>query len=167
MIGRMNGWVGREMWAVFAAFLAGCGGPKAEISGSIGEASFSDVQAVLSGGHYLLFIEGEFDCVDADFVDAHYNEGEALDAPEFVGLQVYTEDDEYSVGTYTLGDSSPISVTGLLNGADRLTVERGREGSLNIDAISDGSVEGSFEFSFADSSVSGTFRSEYCRNMVP
>jgi hypothetical protein len=152
------------LWVV----LAGCGGASADITGNIGGFSFDDVRSVYSGGPYVLLFDRELDCLDAGFNERSYQEGSPLPGGEFVALQLHTGDEQFTPGSFTLAQNASVGAIGLING-EELQVERGREGTITFEEVDPGGqfVAGTIDIAFGEGSVSGSFRSEYCRNMVP
>jgi hypothetical protein len=65
------------------------------------------------------------------------------------------------------GDSA-VAAAGLYSHDDTLEVFNARDGTITIDeVIDDKSVIGSFDVELEEGTVSGTFETEYCRNLRP
>jgi hypothetical protein len=155
-------WVGAAM---ALGLLAGCGA-HADVTGTIDGKGFDNVKAVYHGGPFLFFFDRDFDCIDTAFISRSYIDGEPpLDTP-FVALQFGIDGEgPYVPSTYSVEGDSPITTYGLDNTGGDFNLIRAREGTLTIESVSPNHVEGSFDISFTEDHVSGTFRTEYCRNM--
>jgi hypothetical protein len=143
----------------------GCGGGSgfATVSGTIGEASFNDAVTVMHGDSFIVLFDRDIDCLDVAWVAKTYTDGQAPTEDAFVGLQ-FTFDNAPQVGTQSVAGDSAVSAWGLDN-RDAFALDRGREGIITLDEVSEKKIVGTFEVAFANSGVSGSFESAYCRNL--
>lgn len=155
--------------AALTAGLAGCGGPSAEVTGTVLGIDFAAVQHVYFGGPYLVLTTTEdVDCESMSFVRQTYEEGVAP-TTEPIELVQFT----YVSGAIAAGDKSialtDAEVTSLVLATDgeQMDFDRATAGVLSIDELNDEkSAIGTFDgVTFADGSVSGSFTAEWCRNL--
>jgi hypothetical protein len=152
--------------------LPACGGGWADVAGTIGAEPFDDVPTVYHGGPFIVLADRKMDCIDVAWAEKHYNpDGFAEDSPaaelDFVVLQFAFGDGAAQVGTFSLLDGDVVDSVGLVNLEGNFERHTGREGSLSISYVDGATVVGSYEVAFLDSSSSGEFETEYCRNLTP
>lgn len=150
--------------------LVGCHGPFAEVSGTIEGQAFDEVRSAFHAGPHIVLFTEEIDCMDADFVERAYNDGDVPTDASFVALQFSAMEAEvYNPGMFVFEPNSEVRSYGLVASGDAFSADRGREGFVSITDLHAGGdwIEGEFEVTFADDSVTGEFRTEYCRNMQP
>ncbi len=153
---------------IVLSLLAGCSkGGWAEVSGSISEVDFNEVKTVFHGGSYILLFDEEVDCLDVSWAEGSYQDGEAPTDVAFNALQFRTDNDSFTVGTFSVEGNGEVSAQGLLNATDEFRTERGRQGTVTIDEVAenDSTIEGTFDVEFTEGSVSGEFHTEFCRNL--
>lgn len=84
-------------------------------------------------------------------------------------FQITYNNEEASIveGTYTVGGEAPIKAEVLGIKGEEFTVDKSIEGVLELDEkIDQQSIRGSFNFKFADGSISGTFEEvTWCMNI--
>ena len=155
---------------VFLFGLIGCGDSgEFSVQGSVNDSSFAPVTAFW-GGPFITFVDVEIDCKDMWWVQRINLEGE--DPPtetNLNALQITYNNEEGNIvtGTYTVGGEAPIKAEFLgINGED-FTVDRALEGVLELDdKVDDETVTGSFNFTFANGSLEGTFTDvSWCMNI--
>ena len=157
--------------------LAGCGGPGAEVTGTVLEASFSDTDYVYFGEPYIVISEVQVDCDELSWVRRNYEEGVAPTESDAQMLQfAFADDDDAETPNIVKEGRFPIDVAAsveatvvLVSGAAMATGSPARAtgGVLEITVAEDEStVEGSFEtVTFDTGTLSGTFTAEWCRNL--
>jgi len=155
----------RRLW--WFGLLAGCAkGGWAEVSGTIGDVAFNEAKTVVHGGSYILIFDEKIDCLDLAWAEGSYQDGEAPSDLSFNALQFRTDDDAYTVGTFSVEGNGVVAAQGLLNTGDFYT-ERGRQGTVTIDEVAenDSTIVGSFSIEFSEGAVEGEFETEFCRNL--
>lgn len=153
-----------------ALALAGCSsGGWAMVSGQIGEYTFDEAVTVYHGGPFIMLMDREVDCLDMSWVAKTYNESQAPTDINFLAMQFAFDDDEPSVGVFSVEGEAPIYASGLRLQGGVFELYRGRTGQLVVDDAGhrrDDPIVGSFQITFADqSAINGEFETEWCRNM--
>jgi hypothetical protein len=155
--------------AAFAALLlGGCGKMKADVSGDISGIPLPEVVTVWSGGPFIVLFDREIDCIDTAWVDKAYIDGVPPTDVPFVAVQ-FGNDDPWAVGTQSVEGQAAVTGWGMSNDGTDFELHRAREGTINIDGIDKNGqwIQGNFDITFAEGEVSGTFTSEFCRNLQP
>lgn len=155
--------------AAIAIGTAGCGGPSADVTGTVLGIDFAAVQHVYFGGPYLVLTTTEdVDCESMSFIRQTYEEGVAP-TTEPIELVQFT----WVSGAIATGDKSiamtDAEVTSLVLATDgeQLDFDRATAGTISLDALNDEkSASGSFDgVTYTDGSLSGSFTAEWCRNL--
>ena len=111
------------------------------------------------------------DCIDIAWVHKVYTDGQSPDdSLDFVALQLTYQAEAPSTGTFSVAGNATVGAQGLINTKGTFTLEKGRDGTLTVtDVDPNGAyVTGSLDtISFTTGTLSGTFTTEYCRNLVP
>lgn len=166
--------------ASFALPLAmiACGGPFADVDADLDDADFSGNLTVYHGGRHILIIDRPYACRDIGWVRQNYFSAArpAESRLPFAAIQLTFDGDQGTInlGTFSLeGQGAPATGWLLLNQTPPATgdlppvdASRARTNSqLQITRVTDNRVEGSFEAFFRSGDVTGSFRSEPCRNL--
>ncbi len=155
------------MTPLFAlALLTGCE-LESTIDGSVAGFDMPTVATMNWGGKYLFFADEELDCVDLAWVHHTYSSGVDPAGQDLIGLQfTFLDDPEAYTGFFSIGADAPISAKLLAIEGGAFTEFRGREGTLTIDELeAEGVASGSFEVTFDDGTLSGTWETDYCVNL--
>jgi hypothetical protein len=157
------------MHALSALFvLVGCGGGgTAEVTGTVAGHQIGEIKTAMHGGPFIVLLDSEVDCIDLAWVDTNYQDG-ASPAPDlsFAGVQFQFAEAPLE-GTFSVYGDSTVLTYGYDNNGESFSVEGGRDGTLTIDEVSDDVIVGSFDVTYVEGSATGTFETEYCRNLRP
>lgn len=151
---------------VATVLASGCGGPHAEVSGTVLDVGFGETTSVFFGGPYLVISNLDADCMDVAFVARNYEEGEAPTTIDTQVLQFAWSGDEIVEGrsTVDVGASVSATVVSVIDGA--LRFDHASNGVITVDSATEDEVTGSFEtVTFEDGTLNGTFTAEWCRNL--
>ena len=160
----------RGMFAVLAGmWLVGCGGASAEVTGTVGDATFGDTTFVYMGGPFIVISMLDVECDELDFIRRNYEVGLAPTDADTQALQFAFDEDTVATGSYPIDIDAAVasSVIVVKDGAFYEDIARG--GILTVDAFSDeDSASGTFsELAFDGGTLSGSFSAEWCRNLKP
>lgn len=158
----------RVMGCVALLLAVGCApGGEAEVEGSIGSTAFNEALTVMHGEPFIVLFAQEIECIDLAWVDYGYFDGqqpeEGLDA---TGVQ-FAYDGELQAGTSSVYGDSAVAALGLVSSGDSFEQWQARDGTITLDDVSVDRISGSFDISFEEGGVSGSFTSVYCRNLRP
>ena len=144
----------------------GCSQTYMEFSGTVSDTSFTPITGFF-GGEYIIFFNEEIDCTEMYLVTKIYRNGDAPYDNSIKAVQITYNDSEVVGGTYSTGGDAPITAQFLNIEGDSFTLTKATEGTLIVDeVVSEGTVEGSFNFAFGDDAMEGSFNVPWCTNLV-
>ena len=147
--------------------LGACGGSGgiADVSGSVGGSSFNEALTVLHGGPYILLLDVEVDCLEVGWVEPTYFDGDPpAEDLNYVAVQ-FKFDEDPQTGTFSVYGDSAVAGTGLVQNGNDFDFMHARDGTLTVDEVTEDSIVGKFDIVFDEGEASGTFETEYCRNL--
>lgn len=147
--------------------LVGCGGAKAEVTGSAGGVEFGKTHHVYFGGPFVVVSMSETDCEGLDFVRPSYEIGVAPTEMDTQMLQFSYDGDIVPEGVAFVGVGAQVSASVLSVSGTTFTENQAQAGQLTIESVeSNDSVSGKFEgILFDDGALDGTFDALWCRNL--
>lgn len=145
--------------------LAGCAGSEADVSGKVDGYSLGTPGTVMFGGPFVLIVDGTLDCLDVAWAARYYETGVAPADFDFQAIQFIFDDPEVKRGQFDVAGESEVSSRFLVQTDGAFTQYRAHGGQLIVDAVEDGWVDGSFDVTFDEGELSGTYVAEYCRNL--
>ena len=155
----------------FLALACGGGAGEAEVSGSIEGVAFDEVLTVFHGNNHILLTDRKMDCLDMAWVNDVYVDGEDPTGGDhdFIALQFSFQSDSPVQGTFSVSPDAPVKGYGLMNTPTTnegvFTFHRIRGGTITIEEVGSAAVSGNFQAEFSSDMVTGTFETEYCRNL--
>jgi hypothetical protein len=148
--------------------LAGCGPGAGEISGKFGDHTMSDLRSAWHGGPNILLFDTDVECIDTAWIERNYGdaapEGAAID---FTGLQFTFDGTDAIAGTFSVAGAAQVKAFGLAKQGDTWDAERGMDGVLTLASVDEDHAEGTFDIAFSTGSLTGSFTTDYCRNIDP
>jgi hypothetical protein len=145
--------------------LAACGGAS-EVSGTVLGITFEKTRFVYFGGPFVAMSNIETDCEALSFVRSSYEVGNSptdadVELLQFDFASGAVEEGQKSIGVTASVNAAVVKVSG---GAFDFAYADG--GVINVEAVSDDRVEGTFEgVAFDDGTLDGDFDAEWCRNL--
>jgi hypothetical protein len=157
----------RQAWMVIG-LLAGCGPGAGEITGSFIDHEMSELKAAYHGGPYLLLLSSDVDCIDTSWIEKNYGDAAPDGASvDFTALQFTFDGSDVLAGTFSVAGAAQARAFGLYHEGDSWDAVSGRDGVLNVTSVDDNHAEGEFDITFAQGNLTGTFTTDYCRNIDP
>ena len=151
--------------AVTSLIAMGCKAPEAEVSGTVAGLNLNNTSTVMFGGPFIVLVDEPVDCLDMPWVSRHYSQGEAVTDFDFKALQFAYEDPDVVTGQYNVAGEAAVAAKFLVQSGGAFTEYRGRGGNLIVDSVDIDFVEGTFEVTFDEGDMSGSFAAESCRNL--
>lgn len=145
--------------------LLGCDPTIMDVSGSVGGNSFTPMSAYY-GGPYIAFFNIEIDCKEMYWLEKIYRNGEAPYNRNLEALQINFNDSDVVTGTYSTGGEAPIRSSFLTITSDAFEVVTSTDGLLTVDDVDGDFATGTFDLTYGEDVMSGTFMIPFCTNLV-
>jgi hypothetical protein len=125
-----------------------------------------DIQTAYWGGPFVLLTNAELECKDLAWVERVYTIGEAPTETDLVALQITFNDSDVTLGVYDVTGQAPVGGRFLSIVGGGFTEYPARIGNVEIiDLESGGDASGTFDLTFDDGSLTGSFEAENCSNL--
>ncbi len=154
-----------SMLCVLPMALCACSQPWSEIEGTMGGEDLVGAETVMFGGPFIVIMDKSRDCLDMAWATRHYTDGEPPASYDFVALQFAFEDPEVGEGRFSLAGDAPVVSKFLVQEGLAFSYENARDGTLVIDSVNSSWASGTFDVTFDQGELDGSFQAEYCANL--